>query len=203
MADRRQLLNNRSLRFGPSSLAGLIVRADSRALVLGRALDLSDMARLNDYFDFVIAEDPTYLAATLPTTPDVVVWNRESVYEDSAFALASDITSAIFAIRWESMVELEKLSKDTGLYQIGYLAGGDVSTTPAEVRSIAAGLAENAPGVHLAKIVGCLTVYDTEGRAGTVTATTASIQTMLDDKDKYGISAFWLGANRPTVAEKL
>ena len=202
MVDRKQLLNNRSLKFGPNSLVGLVSRANSRALVVGSAQDLSALPRMNDYFDLVVVEDPDYLEQLGTTVPDLICWRRASCYLDGNYELEG-LPSGIVAISWSSVGELVKLNKTTGYCQVPYLSGGEISNRASEVRSIPAGLAKNAEGVHLAKISGCVTIYDTEGRAGTTLATPQVLAAMVANTDKYGISTFWLGANRPTVMEKL
>jgi hypothetical protein len=205
MADKRLYLNNTDLRYSPNQLSGFITRANSRALVIGRSWNLAAYPSLNDYFDAILVEGWAGLSLLTPTKPDVVLGLNSSLYDNGVyeFDLGADASNILFCLRWEAAQELSKLGKQTNNRQLVYLSGGTVGLSASEVRSVSAGLAEGNEGVHLAKIMGCVSIYDTESREGTIAINDDVLLALLNDKDKYGISRSFIGQNRPVLLEKI
>jgi hypothetical protein len=60
------------------------------------------------------------------------------------------------------------------------------------VKYLAIGLDALAPGQHLASVMGATEFYDTEGRSGTILATSENILSAVNNVNGYGLSAFFL-----------
>lgn len=202
--DKRNFLNNTSLKYGPSEIEGFVVRPESRALVL-TGLNLTALPRLNDYFDVVIVEGTAQLSMMGLTEPDIIIHDSNSLYTDGV--LQYDFTAwkdtSIVLVKHGSLEQLIGLGKKSGLYQLGYLSGGEFGTEASTVRSVKAGLAENLVGVHLAAIVGASTIFDSAGREGTVLSTAESISAYLAIVDKYNNPTALISRDRQILLERM
>lgn len=202
--DKRNFLSNTSLSFNPGELSGILQRQDARALILS-GLDVRTQPRLNDYFDLVIVDNKSQLDLLGLTQPDIIIHSATSLYTDGMFQFDysawKDI--ALMVVRHESLQQQASLGRKTGLSQLGYLSGGAVGTEPATVRGVKAGLAENLEGVHLATISGAAAIYDSAGRAGSISVTNASLTALLSQKDRYENPTILISRDRQVILEQM
>jgi hypothetical protein len=202
--DKRNFLNNTSLRYGPAVFSNFLQREESRVLVVS-GLDLTSFPRLNDYFDVVIAQSGPQLTQMGTTEPDVIIYEPETLYSDGVlqFDFASWSEIAVFLVEYGSLEQIISLGRPTGLYQLGFLHGGAVSANPSTIRNTEAGLADNLAGVHLATIMGAVTIFDSAGSPGTTLASVGSIQEFLSPVSKYGIQTALIGRDRQLILERM
>jgi hypothetical protein len=167
-----------------------------RALVLGRSADFSAIPNLSQYFNLVVAEDPAYVAAET----DVTVWQTGSPYSAGRWAFPEEsdqlIVANLLALR---KMEGSSMSKRT--YNLAYLPGGDISSTPSIVKGLPIGLDPLFVGAHLARISGCTEIYDTESRSGTLPGMPADILAKIATQTKMGTSAFFLAPRFPLLEQ--
>ena len=197
MAHKRLYLSNSSALYGPSELTGL---GGARALVLGRSIDFSSFQDLRNYFSVIISEDLSY-SSGLYEPPDVEFWQQGSPYVQSVFSYPIE-QDVLYCTNYGTLRAFSGLQRASGTYNLAYLPGGTVGTMPSVVRGLPIGLDQLVPGVHLAKVMGASEIWDTEGRSGSILATTDSVSALINDIDKYGISSGLLG-QRLALLEKI
>jgi hypothetical protein len=189
MANKDLYLSNVDTRFGPAEVSSL--STNGRALVLGRNIDISGISDIRNYFSVIIAEDPAY-ALGLAVSPDITIWQQGSPYIAGVFQFPSS-RDTLYVVNRQALKRLSGAGTETGTFNLCYLPGGTKGTQPGIVNYVPIGLDPLAPGQHIALIMGSTTVYDTEGRSGTIAATAESILSAVNDKNGYGISSFFIG----------
>lgn len=188
MPNKDKYLSNTDAKFGPSELAGFLPGA--RALILGRSIDLSTVPDITSYFSIIIAEDPAY-AVGLQESPDITFWQQGSPYVGGVYSFPGS-RSTLYMVNRQALKQISDAGIDTSTFNLCYLPGGTVGPQPSVVKYLAIGLDPLAPGQHLAAIMGATEFYDTEGRSGTILATSNSILSAVNNVNGYGLSAFFL-----------
>lgn len=188
MPNKDKYLSNTDAKFGPSELAGFL--PGSRALILGRSIDLSTVQDITSYFSVIIAEDPAYTVG-LQEPPDITFWQQGSPYVAGVYSFP-DSRNTLYVANQQALKQISGAGIDTSTFNLCYLPGGNVGPQPSVVKYLAIGLDPLAPGQHLATIMGATEFYDTEGRSGTIPATSESILSAVNNVNGYGLSAFFI-----------
>jgi hypothetical protein len=159
---------------------------NGRSLVIGRAVDYSSIGDLQPYFDIVIAEDTSFANEST----DISIWQPGSPYVGGqwVFPEESDQLLVVNLLALRKMIS-SNMSKRT--YNLAFLPGGDVAATPGVVKGLPIGLDALASGVHLARIMGCTEIYDTESRSGTQPGMPGDILSKISSRNSLGASTFY------------
>jgi hypothetical protein len=103
-----------------------------------------------------------------------------------------DSRNTLYMVNRQALKQISDAGIDTSTFNLCYLPGGTVGPQPSVVKYLAIGLDALAPGQHLASIMGATEFYDTEGRSGTILATSENILSAVNNVNGYGLSAFFL-----------
>lgn len=198
MPNKDRYLSNLDAKFGPSELAGFL--PGSRALIVGRSIDLSQIEDISNYFSVIISEDPSY-SSGLTDEPDITFWQPGSPYVAGVYQFPAS-RGTLYMVNRQALKKIGDAGIDTLTFNLCYLPGGTVGPQPSVVNYLGIGLDPLAPGQHLAKIMGAVDIYDTEGRAGTIPATAESLLSAVNNRNGYGISAFYL-ASRYNLVDRI
>lgn len=194
----RDMKDNRDLKINVSSLSGLF--SGTRALVIKEPISGLEELNVSDYYHLIIAESPEVLESI--QKPDFLVYQYASAYKDHVLYLDSmfNYPDTLFVLNWQAVKEWSKFNKSLRFYSLSYLedVNGQVSSKASTAKGIEAGLSSSAPGVHLAKICGCSSIYYTGQSADATTVSIDDISSFITDSGKY-IPKNLIQPNRKTI----
>lgn len=199
MANKNKFLGNTNALFGPLQIADRY--SNGRALIIGRNVSYLELGDLTQYFDLILIEDVSYSSNLIKA--DICFWQMGSPYVSGiwAFPESSDLLMLVNLMALKKIAS-SSMSKQT--YNLAYLPSQETGNkrTPDSVKGLSIGLNELNPAEHLAKISGCIDVYDSENRAGTLPGSPEAIAAKIATKNSLGMSTFFK-AKRFTLLEQL
>jgi hypothetical protein len=180
MINKHTLLNNKQI----TNSAALIrdIRPKGRALVSTGTIE-HDQAngRLTDFFDVVISESLD--AKNKLGFSDIVFYTDSSAYRDGLFAIDkyAELSDTILLTNFGAIKDLAKLKKDLGIFNLNYIP------TSCACSSVPGGPLQNelnsqSPGIHLAMVLGCTTIYTDKPVSGTSSMSTDELKSFLTAK---------------------
>ena len=174
-----------------------------RALVLKSPVVGLELTPIRDYFDLIILENDQVLTSV--SRPDIIMYQDPSPYRNSVmyFDKYFNDQGNIFVINYSATEIINSVANATNYYGCNFIpSSSPISTAPSAERKVACGLNQDTPGVHLAKIFGCTTIYYDYALQGTAYASLSTLQSFMAEKDTLKPKNL-IGTNRKTLLEKL
>lgn len=174
MLDNKQITNS----------AALIrdIRPKSRALVSTGSIEHDPAnGRLTDFFDVIISENLD--AKNKLGFSDVVFYTEPSAYRDGLFAIDkyAELSDTILLTNFGAIKDLVKLKKDLGIFNLNYVPS-NCACSSAPGGPLQNELNSQSPGIHLAMILGCTTIYTDKPSHGALSMGTDDLRSFLTAK---------------------
>ena len=196
----QEMKDNRLLRVNVDNFKDAF--ENTRALVIKEPLDgLVDIA-VGDYWNLIVLERDDVLAQV--PTPDFLVYQDSSPYRNNQLYLPELFAypNTIHVLNWKSVETFKKLNRSLEFYSVNYLVKDGISDDPSSKWGVDAGLDGSAPGVHLARIMGCSDIYYTGSADGATTVDISDIEAFVAVSGRY-VPANLIRPNRPTVLNEV
>jgi len=198
---KKTLKRNTKLSNNISRMQGLF--AGKRALVVKDTLEGLEEVAVRDYYNVIILETDEGLESV--PVPDYLFIKDNSVYRDSVLFIDKYFNNpnTIFVTNYDSVHMFKKLNSTLDMFNINYLpAGSGVSSSqPVSASLTPSGLDRDEPGVHLAMVLGCTSIYYTGSSDNATTVSLNDIKEFVIEKDSNQplIPANFIATNRKTV----
>lgn len=199
--DNNKLINNTNVAYHVGDLSGLY--AGGSALVLGADIQgINSVGRPADFFSVVIKESESVLQSDIEA--DIAFYELDDCYKNNELLLPQIArTDMLFCVNYNAAEKCRRIQKPTNLKSLNYLpVTGSVNGQLKTVRGLSVGLSTTAPGVDLALLMGCTTIYYTSVLPGTTLATYSSISSRINERDTYK-PVYLVGQSRLLLMEKL
>jgi len=175
---------------------------DKRALVIKEPLAGLEDIPVKDYYNVVIIESDSAISSV--SIPDVIILQDETPYRDYipyADRYFQDSTS-IFVVNYKSAELIKKAGWLPKYLSLNYLPANDSPSSNASlVRNVLCGLS-SSPGVHLAKIMGCNSIYYTDDSPASTKVSLSDISLFISEIGRLRPKNL-IAIDRPSIASTI
>lgn len=180
MISKHELLDNKFMTKSVNLLSRS--KMGTRALVsTGNLHHQNANVRLIDFFDIVITEN---LAAHYNLGfSDILFYQKGSAYDNGIFIMNEyeQLSNVMLITNFNAIKDLIKLKRRLNIYNLNYIPTSCApSATP--TGKLNNELNETCPGIHLAMILGCSTIYYDGKHPNAITLNDESLATFLNEK---------------------
>lgn len=181
MINKHTLLDNKLLTNSANLLRDM--KSGCRALVTSGSITHDPAnGRLTDFFDIIIAESID--ARNALGFSDIVFYTEPSAYKDGLFAMDDHVAlrETILMTNFNAIRDLVKLKKNMGMYNLNYVPT-NCACSASPGGPMQNELNVQMPGVHLALLLGCTTVYSDHVSSNTTSLSSDTLKAFLTAKN--------------------